>query len=61
MKFNYIVVTLKIESYLDGGVKFKLKTDNIIPFISKELAQQYMDELKEVDINAILININELP
>ena len=60
MKFNYAVIILKIETYLDFGMKFNIEADKIIPFLDKELAEKYLEELKDMGINAILINIRNI-
>ena len=60
IKFNYIVIIVNIETYLEEGLKFTIKTDNTIPFISKELAEQYLEEIKNMGGNALLIDLKEL-
>lgn len=60
IKFDYAVIILKIETYLDFGMKFNIEVDKIIPFLDKELAEKYLEELKDMGINAILIDIRNM-
>lgn len=60
IKFNYIIIILKIETYLDFGIKFNIKVDKAIPFLDKELAKKYLEELKEMGANAILIDVKDI-
>lgn len=60
IKFNYIIIILKVETYLDFGIKFNIKVDKAIPFLDKELAKKYLEELKEMGANAILIDVKDI-
>lgn len=59
-RFNYVVLFLDVETYLNDGIKFNIDVSDIVPFATKELSEQYLKEMKGVGANVILIDLNDL-